>query len=386
MQFVNIVLYLALSLQYDVFLLRGIPGCDPTRICEINGYDDVVVNSNNISYLISMLVNNHVESAAVGGWNDHVPYNLVLRSNGALAPYQRFTNNADFALCIKQGNGCHRKRDHAPHSAPVCPPQPCPPQPTPICPPRPVPICPPQPCPPRPSPICPPQPWIPRPCPPQPCQPKPWIPRPRPHESSSSESSLSRRSSTTSRSMRKHSSRRSKVCPKYVKQKRIGVRNKKPCKPNEDWVKCCLENIRVVKTFVFNERDLYDCGRIKLKEFTSKSANQCKVVELRPLCKEERLQKHDYPALLRFPCFLLNFKKYVTRKYHYSNPCLYIDCRGRLYVRIRDTLYGVVFLHGTEFNEKCTFKHIKLCPIKGKPLQCLIQEGLAGIAFEGGFC
>ncbi|KAM0673454.1 hypothetical protein GVAV_003147 [Gurleya vavrai] len=398
---VSLFFYVLSSYQHDVVLIKGHPGCDPSRICEVNGLDDIVANATNLSYLISMLVNKCVEAAAVAGWNDHISYEYVLRSNGALAPYQRLTNHADYAFCIKQGQGCSRKR---PHERP-CPPRPCPqPEPwrheTKPCPPAPQPW--------RPEPrreeqrYCPPAPRPPVVCPPSPQPPvfrpnhnyRPWIHCERRERESSSSSSTSCTSSSSSSSyssrsgVRPHSSkseRRDKF-PKYVKTKRSAGRTRRPSNKCEDWVKCCVENIKVVKTFVFDEKDLYDCGRIKLTELTDKAASQVKFVELGPLSHNQKLRKGDYPVLLRFPCFLLNFRKYIQGKYRYLNVCLYIDCRGRLYVRIRDTLYSVIFLEGTTFDERCTFKHIKLCPIRGKELNCLIQEGLAGIEFKGSRC
>lgn len=392
----NILLCLiTLTMQRDVVVIKGIPGCPPSRICEMNGLDDVVANAQNLPYLISILRNNCIDAAAVAGWNDHLCYDLVLRANGALAPFQQLTNYADHAFCIQKGHGCRRepvcgdssssKQSHRP-----CPPQPmpCPPQP---CPPQPKPMpCPPQPCPPRPRPM---------PCPPQP---KPCPPKPMPiikceSSSSSSSSSCSSSSSSSSSSSEsevcsKSSSRsRSSVkkyekCPKYVKQKKNIYKNCNPRDKCRDRVNFAVENIRIVKTFIFNEKDLCDKRRVKFREVTDKATNLFKWVELRPLLDGKRLTKEGYPALLRFPGFLYALKRYIQCKYKYMNPCLYLDCKGKLYVRIRDTLYLVKFRRNVKFSEKHAFKYIKLCPVRGKKLDCLINEGLAGIVFERSVC
>ncbi|KAM0687347.1 hypothetical protein COBT_001414 [Conglomerata obtusa] len=420
---IKLVLHILLSFQHGVILIKNNTRCDPSRICEINGLDDVVANPTNLPFLMSMLTNNCVEAAMVAGWNDHISYNYVLRSNGSLAPYQELTNHASYAFCIEKGKGCSRNNVYicppAPRPCPPAPrpcppmPQPCPPMPQP-CPPAPRPCPPmPQPCPPAPRP-CPPMPQpcppAPRPCPPmpQPCppamptwQPEQWYPvqevsypKPRVHckkpvesSSSSSSSSSSDSSSTSESDMRQCTDKRPiKVCPKYVKSKKLVHKSHGPNNKCEDWVKCCVENIRVIKTFVFDESDLKDCGRIKLKEFTDKTANQVKYVELRPLYDRRRVERDEYPALLRFPRFLLRFKQFIQCKYKYQNPCLYISCEGRLYVRIHDTLYSVSFLKGTTFDDNCNFKHLELCPIRGRELNCLIQKGLAGIKFERNNC
>lgn len=115
--FILLLSLVTLSYQHEVILIEGIRGCPPTRICEINGLDDVVASGSNVSFLMTMLCNLGIESAAVGGWNDHISYDSVLRVNGALAPYNPKTNNANYAFCITRGKGCNRQR----HCATPCP-------------------------------------------------------------------------------------------------------------------------------------------------------------------------------------------------------------------------------------------------------------------------
>lgn len=424
-----------MTLQKGVIIIKGIPGCPPNRICELNCLDDVIGNADNLPYLLSMLQNNCIEAAALGGWNDHASYDLVLRSNGALAPYNSATNYANYAFCIEKGNGCNREilctpvgQKHYNPCAPSPSPRPYPsaPCPTPIpCPPAPYPT--PIPCPPAPRPHPAPRPCpapkpcpAPRPCPvPKPCpKPKPCpVPRPCPPKrrhkpfgpgkdkrcdlntikcddsssSSSSSKSCSRSSSDkgyecSSSSSKSCSDGRVEKCPKYVKQKRTFYKNCEPRKRCEDRVNFAVENIKIVKTFIFNPHDLRNKRSVKFREITDKATNCFKWVELKPIFDGKKFTKDGYPALLRFPCFLYELRKYVSCKYNYPNPCLYLDCYGRLYVRIRECLYSINFRKSVKFTHKSAFKHIKLCPVKGRKLDCLIQSGLAGVLFEEKEC
>lgn len=76
--------------------------CDdslPYDICKSHGLKMVEATSENLNMLISTLREFGVESASVSGWNGAME-NLVLRENGsALAPYDKYTNNATHAFC-----------------------------------------------------------------------------------------------------------------------------------------------------------------------------------------------------------------------------------------------------------------------------------------------
>lgn len=402
--------FLVLTMQHGVVLIKGIPGCPPTRICEINGCDDIVANANNLPFLISMLRNNRVESAAVGGWNDHLSYDLVLRSNGALAPFSGLTNNAHHAFCIPKGRGCNRERQ-APiqqthmQKKPVCVKVVCKEPavfvPT-VCEPpavnSPI-LCKPEstqssvapqiPCPPvehKPTPQ------------PEHCETQVAIPIKEHHvyiqpqrldcrsETRRNKSKLPVcSSSSTEQSCTSNDSDSScDLCPKYVKQRNIVYKNKgkhDKCKPR---VCGALENIKLVKTFVFKSCDITNKKKVKFCEVTNEATELIKWVELRPSFDGKSLTKDGYPTILRFPIFLYEFKKYIACKYMYKNPCLYLDCCGKLYVRIKDTLFLVKFKSQIKSSRKHGFKDIKLCSVKGKKLNELIQSGLAGVVFEDG--
>lgn len=71
----------------------------PHERCQSLGLEMVEATSENFDILISKLSTFGVESAAVSGWNG-VKENLVLRKKGsALAPYDKYTNNASHAFC-----------------------------------------------------------------------------------------------------------------------------------------------------------------------------------------------------------------------------------------------------------------------------------------------
>ncbi|EJW05084.1 hypothetical protein EDEG_00797 [Edhazardia aedis USNM 41457] len=406
----NIVLFVGISLQRGVYLIKGVPGCPPHRICEVNGLDDVVANSTNLPFLITMLHNNCIPAASVAGWNDHLSYDLVLRKSGNLAPFHPLTNFADHAFCIEKGSGCHRESNTekvkcepvdckpAPCPEPKPVPVPCPPAPEPKpCPePKPVPV--PVPCPPCPAPEpesscvkpapkpkpCPPAPK-PKPCPPAP-KPKPCPPAPEPSEVSEEESGSSAETSEVEHSEESDKEEKSPECPQYVVRRRNIYRNKNREDACNDHVRLAVEDLRVVKTFVFNERDIYNCRKIKVKEVINKAGNVIKWVELKPIFDGKRMTKEGYPALLRFPHFLLELQNYIGRKFKVEKPCLFLDCAGRLYVRLQNTLYMVRFRRDVRFDRKSCFKFVKLCPIRGRALNGLIQKGLAGILFEKSQC
>lgn len=85
----------------QIILIKGCPGQAPNTICSANGKYPVMATAENLPHLISMLKENCIEAASVGGWNGQCA-NLVLRSNGALAPYDAKTNNANAAFCTAQ--------------------------------------------------------------------------------------------------------------------------------------------------------------------------------------------------------------------------------------------------------------------------------------------
>merc|ERR1712121_24147 len=161
------MLFLFISFVLSEFLLiPGAPCQDPFSICNSSGCSLAMATAENLPTLIQLLKNNGYPSAAVAGWNNQAA-NLVLRDNGALAPYKRFTNDANAAICVKNEPTCANPCPPAPQPIPQpCPPviipvpRPCPPAPQPTpqpCPPVIIPV--PEPCPPAPQPI-------PQPCPP----------------------------------------------------------------------------------------------------------------------------------------------------------------------------------------------------------------------------
>jgi hypothetical protein len=135
---------------------------------------------------------------------------------------------------------------------------------------------------------------------------------------------------------------------------------------------------------VFNKRRLFDGRKIRLKEIIDREANTFRYLVLEPFIRRGRGEWSSHPVLLRFPLFLLRFKKFVSKEYCVKNPCLYLDRRGRLYVRIKDTLFLVRFGRNVSFNSQRALKCMRLIPIRGHRLSKLIQKGLFGVLFEGG--
>lgn len=82
-----------------ICLIGGRPNQPPSQICRELGCSSVMATTQNLPHLLDVLRRSGVEAAAVNGWNG-VYSDLVLKSNGALAPYNPQTNNANAAFCI----------------------------------------------------------------------------------------------------------------------------------------------------------------------------------------------------------------------------------------------------------------------------------------------
>lgn len=124
----TLIFFLANIACIRVCLVTGRPGQAPNTICSDCGGQGIMATTRNLPYLIQMLRASETPAAVVTGWNG-VEANLVVRDNGAVAPYDPRTNNANAAFCCVSGM-----------------PGPIPPQPCPNPCPAPLPICPPAPC------------------------------------------------------------------------------------------------------------------------------------------------------------------------------------------------------------------------------------------------
>lgn len=89
----------------NVVLIPVPSGRNPTEACRENGCVPVMATSANLNQLICILKEANVDAAAVSGWNG-VYQGLVLRANGALAPYDPQTNNANAAFCYRKKDPC----------------------------------------------------------------------------------------------------------------------------------------------------------------------------------------------------------------------------------------------------------------------------------------
>lgn len=349
--FIVLLSFIVSTLQTGVILIPNIPGCPPTRICEINGLDDVVASANNLPYLMTMLYNHGIESAAVGGWNDHISYDFVVRANGAVAPYSPATNDACYAFCIPRGKGCNRRcvyptpcqtyaETQQNCGSPVTPSQHC------------LYV----------------QPLVVSNCvapAPQTCAPVVSVP-----------------STCVEKEDSCSSERECDPCVKYVKQQKNVYKNKSKSDKCKDRVCGALEEIKTARTYVFKSCDLSNRKKVKFCEVTNRATDLAKWVELKPVHDKKGATCDGYPTLLRYPAFLYEFRKYIACKYEYPCPCLYVDCNGCLYVRIKETLYLVKFKRSIEYSCQSGFKHLKLCPVEGKCLDKLVQSGLSGVVFQ----
>ncbi|TBU05375.1 hypothetical protein CWI37_0019p0020 [Hamiltosporidium tvaerminnensis] len=411
---VIILFCIAIAAAQNVVIIKGKCGVNPADICKANGYEGVVANGQNIPYLMEMLNNNKFASAGVSGWNDHLG-NFVLRNNGSLAPFEPLTNNSEYAFCVGPCPCPERPfpigyRPSPPNQPMPCPPMPVPPMPCPPmpcppmpCPPMPCPPmpCPPMPCPPMPCPPmpCPPRPFPPMPFPPMPCPPMPCPPRPIPcppnpcypnrhkrhhkkhhrkHDSCSSSSS-----SSSSDSDCKPCHPKKSHCPSLSKKHCKVKKGPFKCKGKGDVTRLEVDKMFCSKTFIYNPRELFCGDKIKVREIVSKNTNVCKDILLQPLLfGKHREGKLSYPALLRFPCFLIELIKALCERCKIYRPCLYIDKCNRLYVLIHKKLYCIKFMKNVQYFRPETAKCFKLVPISRRKTCKLIQSGLYGIVFD----
>jgi hypothetical protein len=87
------------EMKVDVLKLR----CDqsPFDACMERGCSGVIASSLNKFMLIKILNEYCIPSAYVFGYDNH--YGLfVLHSNGALAPYEQYTNVSSHVLCVAE--------------------------------------------------------------------------------------------------------------------------------------------------------------------------------------------------------------------------------------------------------------------------------------------
>jgi len=84
------------ALKVDITELRC--GQSPYDSCVERGCIGIVASSLNKEHLIKVLQHNRIPDAFVFGYDDHYML-MVLHSNGALAPYDPYTNTSKFVLC-----------------------------------------------------------------------------------------------------------------------------------------------------------------------------------------------------------------------------------------------------------------------------------------------
>eukprot|EP00866_Antonospora_locustae_P001558 jgi/Antlo1/1558/918 len=357
--------------QFDsgetVVLIKGRCGDHPASICKKNGYAPVWADACNIGILLQILRNNCVDSAFVGGWNGQ-PANLVLRSNGALAPYCRVTNDANHAFCKL--------------------PCPCPPyrqaetKPVPCVEKKVVPVCPtpapvacagadataavyvqPQQCPPSsyanaeaiayvqqpqwtPGPPC-------RPCiPPAPCMPcRP----PRPP--------------TLCKPCPIFAAHLQKVCSR---PRRIGRCGDRICKEVKD--------IQVARSYVFSK-----CPRNKRCDVEVKVEDAKRISDTKYVMLSQYMERNaPYPNILKFPENLSKVAYCVHKKFCVE-PCLYVGgkCCDQLFVFLKGRLYHIK-LSLREFARRefrCDSLH--LAKVRKHDMRKLINRGLARIVLDG---
>lgn len=361
------------SLQYHQFnsgetvvLIKGRCGDHPASICKKNGYAPVWADACNIGLLLQILRNNCVESAFVGGWNGQ-PANLVLRSNGALAPYCRVTNDANHAFC-RLPCPC------PPYRQPVANPAPCAEK---------APVCP------RPAPAASasagataaayvqPQRWAPasayanaeatayvqqpqcRPVPPcMPCAPPaPCMPC-RPPRSPAP----------------------CNPCPIFAahlrkvseRPRRVGRCGDRICKEVKD--------IQVARSYVFSKCPRNKCCDVELKVEDAKRICDTKYVLL-----SQYLERNaPYPNILKFPENLSKVAHCVRRKFCVE-PCLYVGgkCCDQLFVFLNGHLYHIKLSLREFARREFRCDELHLAKVRKQDMRKLVNRGLARIVLDG---
>ncbi|MBG6134181.1 hypothetical protein [Longispora fulva] len=81
-------------------LIAGTTETPPAGIAAANGVESVQASVHNLSTLLAVLASEGVESGYVSGWNGQQG-DYVLRSNGAIAPYDEHANDTGHAFVVQ---------------------------------------------------------------------------------------------------------------------------------------------------------------------------------------------------------------------------------------------------------------------------------------------
>ncbi|ADM10934.1 spore wall and anchoring disk complex protein EnP1 [Encephalitozoon intestinalis ATCC 50506] len=299
------------------------------------------LNGSNIHEAIRYLNAMNIDKAYVLYWNDHDLHQnpMVLHKNGALAPFDRYTNTAKHVLCV-EACSCP-----GPQSRPVVCPEnngasvssPCPPcgqgNNTTVCD----------------KVVVNPQPVKPLPAPCTPCA---------PCESSSSEKSESKECMTFPR-----------IC-------------KKKCGPRHGRSPKKVEIVKSQKTYTFDIERYKRRGDVVVRVCSQDCKDKfekfvlTKTGEIRK-GKDKKCIPEPLPECLQCPKNLYKLKSGIEAKVC-SEVCMYINSKCEIFVLIGDCDFYKVVMN--ERRRKQSSFHLK--KIRGQKLRELIRQGLFGVEFS----
>lgn len=311
-------------------LKKGRCGDKPGDICRLNRMQPVGADAQNINALRKMMCDKGVKAASVASWNGQI-CDLVLRENGALAPYNAITNDTSYAFCMAScpcPSGPKKaveiaKLTKVPGNVPA------------------------------------PQPVVIRPSPPP--MPKP-LPNPGPNVGGSCTVYAP-----------------AVTCPNFVAKCR--KENLCPRKVSECSVVCGeFEKLDTTRRYVLDARlpRTRDC-QVKLEVNDKKMNISKKCVLLSGAIECDS----PYPNILRFPENLAKIAKCLNRKYG-ANPCLYVGGRdgNQLFVYLNGCIYYVPVSLNQVAREKFRCSSICLEKVGRRGTLRLAELGLAKIDFS----
>lgn len=329
-----------------VALIQGRCGDDPSTICGKNKKLPVAADSANINSLINILKARCIPAAYVSGWNG-TPGDFVLRDNGALAPWNRITNDANYSFCLdicpcpeylnqNKPTSCHSNKEN---NKPACSKSPVVNKP---CPQKPCPV----------EPVCPPV----NHCPVEPVCPKPC-------EVTCDDSSTSENE-----------------CPPLC-TKRVKVSEKCKNIGNNDVLNRECEILECCRNYIIDPKGCKNKKKYKLVIVDSVTEKSVKNVGLSQRIPNKNCNS-NIPVILRFPNALLKLQKALECQFG-STVCLYIGGKNcdKLYALIDCKLYYIRICVKDLCSKKWKFESIAVIKLHKKQVRELRKNGLSKITF-----
>ncbi|KAF9764616.1 Spore wall and anchoring disk complex protein EnP1 [Nosema granulosis] len=335
MKIVLIQVLISLICGISVEIRKGRCNETPYSICKSNG-PGVVATHFNIKYLQDMLKNNNIPNAYVYGWNDNKLV-MVLYQNGALAPYDQYTNFSEYAFCavecpcpadnvVSNCNG--KEKDSCNQYNPLRPDIQC-----------------------------------------NPCASKTHHHNPcatgNHHDNPCATGNHHHNPCDSSSSSEETNKIRNPRCPIFVKQSESCNRTNKKCTNGKPYY----------TNSIFSNLKTFTIRKEKSGDYTIESVGEKNVFERRKYSVkkgDKSCEKADFPSVLCSPNKLK--KKYELLRSNYKKPiCLYVNDCNMIFALVDDVLCRVKKTRGHGGKRLLILEEVD---------EEIIQMGLYGVKFE----